>query len=90
MVLSKFACAARKGLSVAMAVLSRGLRCVDGVRKGLTSSSMVSLQAALLMLNVCVLTAGAPSQTPLPPERPTRPSLLLPCLWWRALPCTTP
>ncbi len=59
MVLSKFANAGRRGFGVVAAILSRSLRCVDGVRRGLSSSSLVSLQAALLMLNVCILTAGA-------------------------------
>eukprot|EP00208_Stichococcus_sp_RCC1054_P005462 CAMPEP_0206148526 /NCGR_PEP_ID=MMETSP1473-20131121/36862_1 /ASSEMBLY_ACC=CAM_ASM_001109 /TAXON_ID=1461547 /ORGANISM="Stichococcus sp, Strain RCC1054" /LENGTH=511 /DNA_ID=CAMNT_0053545887 /DNA_START=207 /DNA_END=1739 /DNA_ORIENTATION=- len=58
MILSKFANAGRKGFGLMAAVLTRALRCVDGVRKGLTSSSLVSLQAALLMLNVCILTAA--------------------------------
>lgn len=58
MVFSALVSAGRTGVTCAAIVLARGLRCVNGLRRGLTSSSLVSLQATLLMLNIFMFTAA--------------------------------
>jgi hypothetical protein len=49
----------RQGVALITVVLSQGLRCANGLRKVVTNSSLLSLQATLLVVNVLIFSAGA-------------------------------
>lgn len=52
----------RQGVALITVVLSQGLRCANGLRKVVTNSSLLSLQATLLVVNVLIFSAAKKSK----------------------------